>query len=406
MKKINNFSLDLAQNAIADFKRNKIRTLLTSLGIMIGVLSVVLLIALGVGLKNYLKQQFESLGANLIIIFPGNVFSEDSGGFGGGFGPGLIGGAKFDEKDLRDLAKISEARYVVPQFFKSAALETSSAKKAGYIIGTTEEVFPVLNLELLDGQPFKKADVTGRAKITVLGYAIAEKLFENPLSATGNTIRIENQRFKVIGVAKKKGDNEADNSAYIPYKTTFGSLNPDKTFFTIYLGVTNENDVQTVKDKAKEVLGKRYEEEAFSVTEQSQILSTVNSNFSIVNSIPVAIGSISLVVGGIGIMNIMYASVTERTKEVGIRRAIGATKNDILMQFLTEGVLLSLFGGILGLFTASIIVLIARNFFPVAINALSVFVALGISSLVGVFFGVFPARRAANLPPIEAIRYE
>ena len=151
---------------------------------------------------------------------------------------------------------------------------------------------------------------------------------------------------------------------------------------------------------------KRYKVDDFSVTEQSQILSSINSIFAIINSVLIAIGSISLFVGGIGIMNIMYATVTERTKEIGIRRAIGATEKDILLQFLSESVVLSLLGGVIGLIVAIIIVLIVRIFFPASINIVAVVVAIFVSSAIGIFFGIFPAKRAAKLSPIEAIRYE
>jgi len=197
-----------------------------------------------------------------------------------------------------------------------------------------------------------------------------------------------------------------DNAIFISYKTTFGSINPNKEFFTIYLGVSSKENIPIAKKKAEQALLERYDEDQFSVTEQAEILSTVNQIFSVINAVLVSIGSISLLVGGIGIMNIMYATVTERTKEVGIRRAIGATQKDILLQFLTESVLLSLFGGLMGLLLASIIVLIVRVFFPVAINLFSVLITIIVSSSIGIFFGVFPARRAAKLPPIEAIRYE
>jgi len=404
MKTQNEYST-LLKSALADFKRSKVRTFLTSLGIMIGVMSVVLLIALGIGLKNYLSQQFENLGANLIIIFPGNVFSSESGA-GGSFGAGFSGGASFDEKDYESLKKIKEADYVVPLFFKSSVVETDRERYLGYVQGANEEVFDILNLEVLSGEFFSRSDVTGKTKNAVLGYTIAEKLFVNPKDAIGKTVRVGDQRFRVIGVAKKKGDREMDTSVIVPYKSIFGTLNVDKTFFTLYLGTKDEKNVEIVKEKAKEILLKRYKKDEFSVTEQTEILSTVNQIFAIVNSILVAIGSISLLVGGIGIMNIMYATVSERTKEVGIRRAIGATERDILNQFLAESVLLSILGGVLGLVFASVIVLIVRNFFPAAINLLSVVITLLISSGIGVFFGVFPARRAAKLPPIEAIRYE
>lgn len=404
--KVINGRIDLFKAALSDFRRSKVRTVLTSLGIMVGVMSVVLLIALGIGLKNYLQQQFESLGANLIIIFPGNISSSESGGGLGNFGAGFAGGANFDEKDVQTLQRISEADYVVPLFMKSLIIESDTERKLGYLMGTNEEVFEILNLDIEAGEFFTKADVAARAKKGVLGYNLADGLYDNPDDAVGKTVRVSDQRFKIIGVAKKKGDREQDGAMVVPYKTTFGTLNPDKTFFTIYLGVSNKDNVEIVKTKAKEALLKRYKSSDFTVTEQTEILSTVNQIFSIVNSILVAIGSISLLVGGIGIMNIMYATVTERTKEVGIRRAVGATEKDILNQFLAESVLLSLIGGLLGLILSFLIVLGIRFFFPAAINLFSVIITLVISSAIGIFFGVFPARRAAKLPPIEAIRYE
>ena len=404
MKTNNNFN-HLLNTAFSNFKRNKVRTILTSLGIMIGVLSVVLLIALGVGLKNYLKEQFESLGSNLIIIFPGGGFGDDEGGMSS-FGPGMMGGTDFDEKDVRNLQKIPEADYVVPVFFKSLTIEGGGEKFTGYVEASNEDIFEVMNLIPIAGRVFTKSDVQRKTKNAVLGYVIAEKLFTEPTRAVGKTIKISNQRFKVIGVIEKKGDQELDNSAVLPYKSTFGNLNPNKTFFTIYLGVNSEENIELVKTKAEKILLKRYQEDEFSVTEQAEILSTVNQIFDIVNSILIAIGSISLIVGGIGIMNIMYATVTERTKEIGIRRAIGATQRDVLLQFLSEAVVLSVLGGLLGLLLASLIVLAVRSFFPVAINLLSVVVAFSVSGVIGVFFGVFPAKRAAELTPIEAIRYQ
>lgn len=395
----------LFKSSFDDFKRNKVRTFLTSLGITVGVLSVVLLIALGLGLKNYIQGQFESLGANLLIIFPGNVFSENSGP-GGNFGAGFAGGANFDEKDVKNLTKVQDVNYVVPMFTKSLIIETGKEKTSGYIMATNEDSFRLLNIELLKGREFSRSDVLGKSKKAVLGFTIAEDLFIDPESAIGKTVKANDQRFVVVGVAKKKGDREIDGGMLVPYSSTFGTINPDKTFFTIYLGASSDKTIEKVKEDAKKVLLKRYNEGDFSVTEQSQILSSINSIFTIINSVLIAIGSISLFVGGIGIMNIMYATVTERTKEIGIRRAIGATEKDILLQFLSESVILSLLGGIIGLVLAIIIVFIIRLFFPASINIIAVLVALVVSSAIGIFFGIFPARRAAKLSPIEAIRYE
>ena len=391
--------IHLFKAAIEDFRRNKVRTALTSLGIMIGVMSVVLLIALGLGLKNYIEGQFDSMGANLVMIMPGSGFSSAGGA-------GIVGGAEFDERDVSSLSRIPDVKYVIPVFFKSAGVESGGEKKSSYIMGVNEDFFSLMNKNLIGGELFTKSDVAAGAKVAVLGNTLADDLFEKPEDAVGRTIRFESQRIKVIGVMEKTGDNEQDKAVIMPYRTTYGSLNPQKTFWSIYIGVESKDQVQMVKENIKETLLKRYKADDFSVTEQSEILSTVNQIFGIINTVLIAIGSISLIVGGIGIMNIMYATVTERTKEIGIRRAVGATQRDIMLQFLTESLILSVFGGVLGLIFASLIVLVVRFFFPAAINLFSVLITFGISSAIGVFFGVFPARRAAKLTPIEAIRYE
>ncbi len=401
MKKVNYKEyLHLGKSALEDFKRNKVRTALTSLGILIGVMSVVLLIALGLGLKNYISEQFESMGANLVIIMPGSGFSGTSGG------AGIVGGASFDERDINSLKRISAGKYVVPIFMKTAGVDAGGEKKMAYLMGVNEDYFGLLNKEPSSGEFFTKADVAAGTKVAVLGYKLAEDLFTDANDAVGKTVRFEGLRLRVVGVMEKTGDTQQDSGVTLPYKTTFGSLNPEKTFWSIYIGVESKDDVEAVKKEAKEILLKRYKEDDFSVTEQSEILSTVNQIFSVVNTILIAIGSISLLVGGIGIMNIMYATVTERTKEIGIRRAVGATQKDILTQFLMESLILSVFGGVAGLIIASLIVLVVRIFFPASINLFSVLITFGISSAIGIFFGVFPAKRASKLAPIEAIRYQ
>ncbi|KKS94041.1 MAG: Macrolide export ATP-binding/permease protein MacB [Candidatus Collierbacteria bacterium GW2011_GWB1_44_6] len=394
----------LFKSAFADFRRDKVRTALTSLGIMIGVLSVVLLIALGLGLKNYIEGQFESLGANLLMVLPGSGFTgEGGGGFGG---QGIVGGAQFDEKDVRDLSRLSGIKYLTPVVFKSSLVQANGEEKAGYVMGANEDFFGLMSYKILSGDLWGKTEVGNRSKVAVLGYNLADDLFDKPADGLGKTLRVSGIRLKVVGVIKKTGDNEQDRSVVIPYTTTFGSLNPSKTFFSIYLGVESKDEVEAVSSAAEKILLRRYDEDEFAMTELSEILSTVNSIFGIINVVLMAIGSISLIVGGIGIMNIMYATVTERTREVGIRRAIGATKRDILLQFMTESVLLSFLGGAVGLLLAAGIVLLVRIWFPVALNLTAVLVAFGVSSAIGIFFGVFPAKKAADLSPIEAIRYE
>lgn len=394
----------LLKSAVADFKRDKVRTALTSLGIMIGVMSVVMLIALGLGLKNYISGQFENLGANLVMILPGSGFTgEGGGGFGG---QGLVGGAEFDEKDIRDLRKVDGLEYVVPLVYKSGLIQGEKDEKVASIMGVNEDYFKLMNSKILSGVVFDKTDVSNNAKVAVLGYSLAEEIFERPSDAVGKSVRTQGIRLKVIGVIEKTGDREQDSAVMVPYSTTFGSINPKKTFWSIYLGVPSEEQVEAVSSEAEKVLLKRYEEDDFAITEQAEILTTVNQIFGMINLVLVAIGSISLLVGGVGIMNIMYATVTERTKEIGIRRAVGARRSDILTQFLTESLVLSLFGGLAGLMLSALLVALIRIWFPVAMNLTAVLVAFGVSSAIGIFFGVFPAKKAAALSPIEAIRYE
>lgn len=392
---------DLFRASLADFRRNKARTILTSLGIMIGVFSVVMLIALGLGLKNYIQAQFENLGANLLMVMPGTGFDS-----GARFGAGMVAGIKFDEKDANDISRISGVKYTVPLFMKSVVAEGGGEQKMVYLFGVSEDYFSLMGTEIAAGEIFTKSDVSSKAKVAVLGTTIAEDLYGDSENAIGKTVRFDGMRMKVIGVMEKKGDPDQDSAILIPYKTTYGSLNPDKTFWSIYVGVTSKEEVEGAKEQIKTTLEKRYDENDFSVTEQSELLSMINQLFNILNIVLVAIGSISLVVGGIGIMNIMYATVTERTKEIGVMRAIGATEKDIMLQFLAEALILSIFGGLLGLISASLLVLLVRFFFPASISLFAVIITFIISSSIGIFFGVFPAKRAARLSPIEAIRYE
>jgi putative ABC transport system permease protein len=393
----------LLRSSLADFQRNKVRTFLTSLGITIGVFSVVVLIALGLGLRNFVQQQFESLGANLVIVLPGSGIG---GGGRGALGAGLLEGAQFDERDLATVGRIRDVDYITPFYLKNISIESDKKTEFGYIIGATEDLFVLVNAKPLEGQLFTRTDVSARNKVAVLGYVLAENLFDDPALAIGKQIRMGQQRYRVIGVIERVSDPDRDNAAFVPFPTTFGSLNPNKTYFAIYMGVRSDELVPQVKENVEAALLRRYDDDDFTVSEQGEFLDTFNQIFLVINAILLAIGSISLIVGGIGIMNIMYATVTERTKEIGIRRAIGATKKDILFQFMTEAVILAVLGGALGLGLAGILVFVIRFFFPAAINLLTVIVAFGVSSLIGIVFGVFPARRAANLSPIEAIRYE
>ena len=391
-----NYYNSLLKNTFLDFKRNKIRTFLTSLGITVGVLAVVMLIALGLGLRNFISQQFQNLGSNLVVLAPGQ-------GPVGGFSS-LLAPVRFDESDVRTMKKVSGLEYVVPAFISNLRLESETENKIGTILATSEDYAVLFDLEFIEGQYFDRSDVVSAAKVGAMAETLATDLYGKPENAVGKTVKGKNMRIKIIGTFKNVGVPERDNAILVPYTTTFANINPKKEFIVIYTGVEDKDMVPEVKEDIENSFLKKYDKDEFEVVEPSDILNTLGQIFTIINAVLIALGSISLLVGGIGIMNIMYANVTERTKEIGIRRAIGAQKSDILAQFLTESTVLSLAGGLIGLGIAALLVLIIRQFFPVELNIIAVILAIGVSSLIGIFFGVFPARRAANLTPIEAIR--
>ncbi len=393
------------RSALDDFSRNKLRTFLTSLGILIGVFAVVVLIALGLGLKKYISDQFEAMGKNSLFLVPGRVLS---GGSFTGTVSSIAG--RFDERDLQTLKKINNVIGVAPIALKSTKIKGLLKEDFADVMFSSEAIKEIMGFEVEEGRFFEKADVTKKAKVIVVGSKIATDYFGNIEEAIGKKVTIDDVKFTIIGVTKSKGGGgmggfDYDKYLYGPYTTGF-IFNPDKKFFRLTVKIENENYVSQVKEDIKRVFLKRYKEDEFSIVEPTELMSAITSIFSVLNLILVAIAAISLVVGGIGIMNIMYVTVSDRIKEIGIRRAIGARKSDILYQFLAEAVLLSSIGGILGIALAYLGVFFAQKFFPAYIDLFTVIVALGVSSAIGITFGVFPARKAAELTPVEAIRYE
>lgn len=399
-----NYFLFIIKSSFNDLLKNKVRSFLTTLGIVIGVAAVVLLLAFGLGLKNYIADQFNNLGTNLVFILPGQIFNR-SGGFSG-----LRSSMSFDEKDYQNLKKAKYQSAVVPIFQKSGLFQAEGKEEQGTLFGTSAEIFPVRNLNPQRGEVFQEKDIIKKAKVAVLGPEIARKLYGAEEIAIGKKIKIEGQTFRVIGVLESKGGGglggpNLDTFVYVPYRTLF-NITGKKNFNTFILKAFSEDEIPFLKEEIEKIMLKRYKEDDFSTADAKEILSTIQSIFAILNMVLVGIGAISLIVGGIGIMNIMYVSVTERTREVGIRRAIGALEKDILSQFLAESVILSLMGGVIGLIISHLIVLLIKKFFPAEINLMSMLLAVFVSSAIGIFFGVFPARKAAKLSPIEAIRYE
>ncbi len=392
--------------ALEDFSRNKLRTFLTSLGIMIGVSSVVLLLALGLGLKEYIRLQFASLGTNLIMVMPG-------GGGGGSLksmGSSMVGGISFDSRDTDKIKRIKNVKVVAPFFIKFLEIKGERDSEYVEVAASTADVYSVMNLEVDQGSFYDKADADRGLKVIIIGPKIAEKLFGTIENAIGKKVDLGEQSFKVIGVPKSKGGGglggaSIDDHAYIPLKSA-SAWNPNKTIYAYYIKASSEEVIPELKKDIENVLLKRYKKDEFSVGEMTDILNMVNQIFAMLNLVLVSIGAISLLVGGIGIMNIMYISVFERIREIGIRRAFGATNRDIMSHFISEAVFLSLFGGLVGLIFSYLVVLLIRLYFPAYIDVWSVIIALGVSSGIGIIFGIIPARKASSLDPVEAMRYE
>jgi len=388
--------------AWASLWRNKLRLFLTMLGIIIGVSSVILLISIGSGLQKFVTEQFEALGSNLIFVMPGNME-------GGGGPPGML-----QTLSMRDVKALRRIGYPVKEV--SAYIETRGTIKyrnndtKSQIGGVDLPGVRMLTLEAEKGTTISTNDISSNARVTLIGPDVAEKLFGKD-KAVGKKILIQSSTYRVIGVFKSKGGggfgggSSFDESVFIPITTAQKQFNQDK-LTAIYAQAANKEVIEETKEKIEEELLKTHDEEDFSVLGQEDLLQTINQILSVLTAGLGGIAAISLLVGGIGIMNIMFVSVTERTKEIGLRKALGARPNDILVQFVVEAVTVSLVGGSIGIFIAIGGSMILNRFFTSEVTLLAVAVAFGFSSLIGIIFGVVPAWKAAKLDPITALRYE
>jgi putative ABC transport system permease protein len=397
---------ELLKSSVRAILKNKSRTILTSLGIIIGVTSVILLTSIGTGLKSYVSDQFESLGANTVYISPGQVFS-DSGGFSQG-GSMMIN--KFTLKDVESLERKFRNLAIMPFNTLYASIESSNTTKNSMEInGTTPEYGPNSNLVPSEGNGrwFTQEEVNKKTPVIIVGNKLAKDLFPNG-NALGKTVIIKGKTLKIIGVTDSTGGGLGqgiDSIAVIPITVAY-LLSGNQDISAIMVQAPDKDSVPTIKKDLTKFMETRYDEDAFTVFDSSQLLSSINSIISILTAGLSGIAAISLVVGGIGIMNIMLVSVTERTKEIGLRKAIGAYPRAILLQFIIEAVILSCLGGGIGILLGYLGSLAINSFFPAKVTLNSVILAFGVSSLVGIIFGVAPARKASKLSPIEALRYE
>lgn len=399
---------ELFKSSIKSILKNKSRTILTSLGIIIGVTSVILLTSIGTGLKSYVSDQFESLGANSIYVMPGQIFS-DNGGFTQGGGAGAMLANQFTLKDVQALEREFRNLDIMP--FNTTYADVKSNKttrKSIEVNGTTYEYGPNNNLIPSEGNGrwFTKEEVSKKSPVIVLGHKIANDLYPNG-NALGKKVYIKGKTLEVIGVLDEKGgiSGGMDDLAIVPITVAY-SLSGNQDISTIIVQAPDKDSVSQLKKDLTKFMEDRYEEDSFSVFDNSQLLSSINSIIGVLTATLSGIAAISLIVGGIGIMNIMLVSVTERTKEIGLRKAIGAYPRAILLQFIIEAVILSCLGGSIGVLLGYLGSLAINSFFPAKVTFFSVLLAFGVSSLVGIIFGVAPAKKASKLSPIEALRYE
>ncbi len=394
-------------------KSNKSRSLLTTLGVIIGVASVIILVSLGSGLKDYITSEMQDMGSNLVMVMPGDIDLKKMGAGGAG-GSAMSSGLAAIQSSKLKLEYIDDIQQGVPQVkdivglvMGSALVRYQNELVSSQIMGTTENYTELTKYNFITGGFFNKADVNSGRKMAVIGHKIAEDLFgDNP--AVGEKIKIGDYRYTVVGVIEEKGGQGTmtpDDKIYIPITVAQRQFGQDNIGL-ILAESKSSDDVPVVVNSIEELLKRRLKEDEFTVLDQKEILSTVSG---ILNTLTVALGgiaAISLVVGGIGIMNIMLVSVTERTQEIGLRKALGAKPEIILTQFLIEAVVLSVGGGIIGVLLGSGGALILGKFMPTTITLWSVVLAFAVSVAIGIIFGVAPARKASQLSPIEALRHE
>ena len=401
----------ILQTAFRALRRNKMRSLLTGLGIIVGVAAVIAAVAIGNGAKAKVESQIATIGDNVIMIFSGSVTrSGMSSGYGG------AGTLTLDDVEaIRREVPLVEA--VTPESGGNVRASFGSENWSTRINGVSPEYFDIRRWEFTLGAPFGERDVRTAGKVAIIGNTVATRLFGEPSLAMGQTIRIRKVPLTVVGVLAVKGasimGSDQDDTIVLPYTTAMKRILGAKTLQRITLGVEKGKPLAGVQNALNELLAQRHrvgpgQEPDFIVRGQDEIATMASSASEAMTKLLAAIAGVSLVVGGIGIMNIMLVSVTERTREIGIRLAIGARGGDILLQFLIEAVTLSLVGGILGISAGIATAKILPRLFDLTavVTPTPVIAAFACSAFIGIVFGYYPARKAAALDPIDALRYE
>lgn len=408
---------NLFKIALKAIAANKLRSFLTALGIIIGVASVIAMLAIGQGSKRSIRKQISEMGSNMIMIHPG---------------ADMRGGVRQDASEmqtlkLEDYESIkNEAKYLAaisPSVNSSGQFIYGNNNTPSTIYGVNEDYLTIRQLQVEDGEFFTDQDIKTAAKVCVLGQTVVDNLFPDGGDPIGKVIRFNSIPFRVIGVLKSKGYNsmgmDQDDLALVPYTTVMKRILAITYLQGINCSAITEDATDKAINEITDILRKNHklkdatettpaETDNFTIRSQEEMASMMNSTMNLLTILLGSVAGISLLVGGIGIMNIMYVSVTERTKEIGLRMSVGARGIDILSQFLIEAALLSIAGGLIGVLmgigAAYIIKTVAHM--PIYIQMWSILMSFGVCTFIGIFFGWYPAKKAANMDPIEAIRYE
>jgi putative ABC transport system permease protein len=415
--------LESMRVALGALLANRLRAALTMLGIIIGVGAVITLMAAGAGVQRYVNEQFIGIGTNLLFVTPGNIAQNRSGPpdmDAAAAGAALTIG---DANAIADPVRAPDVLRSAPEWVRFAKVEAGGRDTTTAVRGVTAIYTVVRAWPIALGNFISDADMMGQTRVAVLGQTAVNKLFPNGEYPVGQNIKISGLTFHVIGVASKKGGSgfgDQDDVVFVPLTTAQSYLFTDKSVSgehrvtVIYVQAASQERMNVATEQIAAILRDRHrisfrDQDDFSVISQADVIKVFGQITGVLTVFLGAIAGISLLVGGIGIMNIMLVSVTERTREIGIRKAVGAKRRDILSQFLLEAMTVSIMGGIMGIALgavgAAMIAKLVQGFYPV-ISADAVILATGVSAAIGLFFGLYPAWRAARLNPIDALRYE